>query len=99
VRRPPAERDVGRVDGRLDPRTGGGRDELTVREQAPIAGKTLQAANEEGLVPSDVLVVRINRDEGAITPTGETVIKEGDFVTIHSRSGVTEDTLDVFTGR
>lgn len=73
--------------------------EVLVRDQAPIAGKTLQQANEEGLIPSDVLVVRINRDEGTITPTGQTLIKESDFVTIHSRSGVTEETLATFTGQ
>jgi len=72
--------------------------EVIIREQAPIAGKTLQEANEEELIPSDVLVVRINRDEGTITPTGETLMKENDFVTIHSRSGVTEETLEAFTG-
>ena len=72
--------------------------EIIVRERAPIAGKTLQEANEEGLVPADVLVVRINRDEGTITPTGQTLIEEGDFVTIHSRSGVTEETLEAFIG-
>lgn len=73
--------------------------EVLVREQAPIAGKTLQEANEAGLIPSDVLVVRINRDEGTITPTGQTLITESDFVTIHSRSGVTEETLAAFTGQ
>ena len=72
--------------------------EVIVREEAPIAGKTLQKANDEGLIPSDVLVVRINRDEGTITPTGQTLIQESDFVTIHSRSGVTEGTLKAFTG-
>lgn len=72
--------------------------EVIVRERAPIAGKTLQEANEEELIPPDVLVVRINRDEGTITPTGETLMKENDFVTIHSRSGVTEETLEAFTG-
>lgn len=72
--------------------------EIIVREQAPIAGKTLQEANEEGLIPSDVLVVRINRDQGTITPTGQTLIKEDDFVTIHSRSGITQETLNAFTG-
>ena len=72
--------------------------EIIVREEAPIAGKTLQEANEEDLIPADVLVVQINRDEGTITPTGETLIKENDFVTIHSRSGVTEETLEAFTG-
>jgi len=72
--------------------------EIIVREQAPVAGKTLQEANEEGLIPSDVLVVRINRDQGTITPTGQTLIKQNDFVTIHSRSGITQETLDAFTG-
>jgi DNA-binding Lrp family transcriptional regulator len=72
--------------------------EILVREQAPIAGMTLQAANEGGVIPTDVLVVRINRDEGTLTPTGETVVEENDFVTIHSRSGVTEETLEAFTG-
>jgi Lrp/AsnC family leucine-responsive transcriptional regulator len=73
--------------------------EVLVRDDAPIDGKTLQEANEAGLVTSDVLVVQINRDDAAITPTGETRIEEGDFVTIHSRSGVTDETLEAFTGR
>ncbi len=73
--------------------------EVVVRDDAPIAGKTLERANEEGIVTSDVLVVRINRDDEAITPTGETTIQEGDFVTIHSRSGITDDTLGAFTGQ
>lgn len=73
--------------------------EVVVNEGAQIAGKSLQEANEEGLISSEVLVVRIDRDDQAITPSGETTIQEGDFVTIHSRSGITEDTLEVFSGR
>lgn len=73
--------------------------EVLVKDNAPIAGKTLQEANEDGLVTSDLLVIRINRDEDVITPTGKTMIEEGDFVTIHSRSGVTETTLEAFTGQ
>ncbi|APW98739.1 AsnC family transcriptional regulator [Halobiforma lacisalsi AJ5] len=78
----------------------GGADviEVVVKEGAPIAGKTLERANEDGFIPSDVLVVRIDRDERAITPAGETTIEEGDFVTVHSRSGISEETLDAFTG-
>lgn len=72
--------------------------EVIVRENAPIAGQTLEAANETGLLSSDVLVVRINRDDDVITPTGETRIQAGDFVILHSRSGITEETLDVFIG-
>jgi len=72
--------------------------EVVVREGAPIAGETLQAANEQGLVTTDVLVVRIDRGDEAITPTGETTIREDDFVTVHSRSGITDETLSAFTG-
>jgi Trk K+ transport system NAD-binding subunit len=49
-------------------------------------------------VTSDVLVVRINRNGEAIPPTGETTIEAGEFVTVHSRSGITDDTLEVFAG-
>ena len=71
--------------------------EVIVREEAPVAGMTLQEANEAGLIGSDILVVQINRDEETITPTGETRIEPGDFVTVHSRSGVTDETLEAFT--
>lgn len=72
--------------------------EVIVRDGAPIADKTLQRANEEGLVTPDVLVVRIDREDEVITPTGETTIENGDFVTLHSRSGITDETLAAFTG-
>jgi DNA-binding Lrp family transcriptional regulator len=73
--------------------------EIVVKGNAPIAGKSLKDANEEGLLSPDILVVRIDRGEESITPSGSTVIQEDDFVTIHSRSGITDDTLGVFTGK
>lgn len=72
--------------------------EVIVKESAPIAGKTLKEANQEGLLSAGTLVVQINRGEETITPSGSTIIREDDFVTIHSRSGVTDETLGVFTG-
>jgi len=72
--------------------------ELVVKDDAPIAGKTLRQANEEGLLSPGILVVRIDRGEESITPSGSTEIQQDDFVTIHSRSGITDDTLGVFTG-
>ena len=73
--------------------------ELVVKDDAPIASRSLNEANEEGLLSPGVLVVRIDRGEESITPSGSTVIREDDFVTIHSRSGITDDTLGVFTGK
>lgn len=72
--------------------------EIIVKECAPVAGKTLQEANQEGLLSSGTLIVQINRGEETITPSGGTVIQEDDFVTIHSRSGIIDETLNVFTG-
>ncbi|WP_181685447.1 Lrp/AsnC family transcriptional regulator [Halorhabdus salina] len=73
--------------------------ELLVEADAPIVGRTLAEANETGLLTADLLVVRINRDGESISPTGETTIEAGDFVTVHSRSGVSEETLSAFRGQ
>jgi len=73
--------------------------EVIVKESAAIAGKSLKEANEEGLIAPGVLVVRIDRGDETITPSGSTVVQQDDFVTIHSRSGITDATLGVFTGK
>ncbi len=73
--------------------------EIIAQADAPVAGQTLKEANENGLLSSDVLVVRINRNNQSLTPTGDTTIQGGDFVTLHSRSGISEETLDAFVDR
>lgn len=75
--------------------------ELTVDEAAPIAGKTLRVATDEGLIGEDLLVVSIARDdEGlAATPDGNTVIETGDVVTLFSRTGITDEGLRAFAGK
>lgn len=70
--------------------------EVIVQENAPVAELTLREANENGLLSTNVLVVRINRDDRTLTPTGDTRIEPGDFVTIHSRSGIADETLGAF---
>lgn len=72
--------------------------EITVREEAPIAGKTLVEAGEEGILPDDILVVAIERNGTTppITPRGQTTIHPGDFVTVYSGQGATPDVTDIF---
>lgn len=72
--------------------------EITVSENAPIAGKTLQEAAHEGNLTEDMLVVAIERDgEGQpITPRGNTVIKEGDLLTVYSSVGADPEITDIF---
>ncbi|MDY6817822.1 MAG: TrkA family potassium uptake protein [Halobacteriales archaeon] len=72
--------------------------EIDVEEEAPIAGQSLQAAHEAGLLDDDVLVVAIAREESEtpIIPRGETEIHPGDRVTVYSASGAGPDVTDVF---
>ncbi len=73
--------------------------ELPVAESAPIAGKTIQTATEDGLITEDLLVISIEREDGenAATPAGNTVIRVGDVVTLFSRTGIADEALRAFT--
>ncbi|WP_280584990.1 TrkA family potassium uptake protein [Halorubrum sp. Boch-26] len=72
--------------------------EITVGEDAPIAGLTLIEADEEGLLDEETLVVAIERDEAEspITPRGQTRIEEGDLLTVYSGTGATPEVTDIF---
>lgn len=72
--------------------------EITVTEEAPIAGKTLMEAAEAGLTPDDVLIVAIERngDDPPITPRGDTKIEPGDLLTVYSGFGADPDLTDLF---
>ena len=72
--------------------------EITVHEDAPVAGKTLQEAADEGLLDEGVLVVAIERNgEGdPITPRGNTKIYAEDLLTVYSANGATPDITDLF---
>ena len=72
--------------------------EITVKENAPIEEKTLQEANEDGLIGSETLIVAIERNgEGEpITPRGNTRIEAGDLLTVYSGEGATPEVTDIF---
>lgn len=71
--------------------------EITVTDDAPIAGKTLQEAAQSGLLGDDVLVVAIERgDEQPITPRGNTTIEAGDLLTVYSGTGADPAITDIF---
>ncbi len=70
--------------------------EFTVSETADIAGLTLEAANHDGLLPDDVLVVGIERDGDQITPNGATQVKPGDLVSVFSPETFPERLVDAF---
>jgi len=72
--------------------------EITVTGEAPIAGKTLQAAANSGLLTADMLVVAIEREgnDHPITPRGDTVIQGGDLLTVYSGVGADPEITDIF---
>jgi len=72
--------------------------EITIKEGAPIAGRTLVEAGEEGLLPVDILVVAIERNGTGdpITPRGTTRLEVDDLLTVYSASGATPKVTDLF---
>ncbi|MCD2199959.1 TrkA family potassium uptake protein [Halobacterium sp. KA-4] len=72
--------------------------EITVEPDAPITGKTLREADEEGLLEGELLVVAIERDDEGepITPRGNTRVEAGDLLTVYSSKGATPEVTDVF---
>jgi trk system potassium uptake protein TrkA len=72
--------------------------EITVGENAPIAGLTLSDADDRGHLRDDMLIVAIERAqaETPLTPRGKTRIEHGDLVTVYSESGATPEVTDIF---
>jgi trk system potassium uptake protein TrkA len=72
--------------------------EITVTDDAPVAGKTLQECAEEGLIGDEVLVVAIDRDQDGdpITPRGNSEIRGGDLLIVYSGVGADPEITDVF---
>ncbi|WP_135827229.1 winged helix-turn-helix transcriptional regulator [Halorussus ruber] len=70
--------------------------ELTVAPSAPIAGHTLQEANQRGIIDANILIISIERDEEILTPKGNTDMRPDDVVTLFSRSGIDDATIAAF---
>ncbi|MFA9417919.1 TrkA family potassium uptake protein [Natrinema sp. HArc-T2] len=72
--------------------------EITVTENAPIAGKTIVEAAEERVLPDDVLIVAIEREgqDPPLTPKGGMEIQAGDLLTVYSAFGADPELTDVF---
>lgn len=72
--------------------------EFSVSEDAPLADRSLQQADEEGLIDDDVLVVSIERDDEVLTPKGGTVVRPGDVLTIFVIDRPTREVLRDLAG-
>ncbi|AGB31736.1 TrkA domain-containing protein [Natrinema pellirubrum DSM 15624] len=70
--------------------------ELVVEEGAPIIGKTLEEADVAGLLPPSMIVVAVERDGEVIIPRGHTRVEPGDFITIFSKDGISQEVTSPF---
>jgi len=70
--------------------------ELTVTQSAPIAGCTLQEANQQGIIDTEALIISIERDEKMLTPKGDTRVRPDDVVALFSRTGIDDETIAAF---
>ena len=73
--------------------------ELTAGAGAPIVGRRLSQASRHGILDDDTLVIAIERDGMVLTPHGDTRIEDGDLVTLFSRGGIADETLNAFGTR
>lgn len=72
--------------------------EVSVARHATIVGKTLSEADDDGTLPSESLVVGIERDDEVLTPKGDTEILPGDIVTLFLPEEASAAVLDAFSG-
>ena len=72
--------------------------ELTVTANAPMAHRTLKEAANSSILDGDVLVVAIEREETIITPKGDSEIRPDDLVTLFSRTEISNEVMEAFTG-
>lgn len=72
--------------------------EISVTDEAPIAGKTLAEAARTGILADDMLVVAVEREgvDRPITPRGDTTIRVGDLLTVYSGVGADPEITDIF---
>ncbi|MBU7014094.1 MAG: TrkA family potassium uptake protein [Theionarchaea archaeon] len=69
--------------------------EIVVTDKASVVDKTLDSLR---LAQKDALIVAITRDDEIIIPRGDTIIMEGDRVTVFVLAKKIEETTKLFTG-
>jgi trk system potassium uptake protein TrkA len=71
--------------------------EITIDEDAPIAGKTISVAASDGTLNPRTLIVAIERDDGEpVIPRGDTTVHVDDQVIVYSAEGATPEITDIF---
>lgn len=72
--------------------------EVIIDENSPLTDKSIQEAASAGTISDKSLIVAIERDDEMLTPRGSTRIRADDVVTVFSRSGETDDIVEIAAG-
>jgi DNA-binding Lrp family transcriptional regulator len=72
--------------------------EVAVSENAPVAGRSLSAAREDGVLDDEVVVVSLERDGEIHLPTDDTVVRSDDIATLLPRGSDVKTVVAAFGG-
>ncbi len=71
-------------------------DVFAVEEDSPVDDKTVEEIDNGDILGVDAVLVKVERDDDEIVPKGDTLIKSGDLVKIHSPDKIKKKTREAF---
>jgi len=70
----------------------------TVSSDSSLVDTSLEKAKKKGLLPDQLLIVAVERKGKTIVPSGDTVLKDGDSLTVFSKTWPKTEMLNKITG-
>ncbi|HPD06705.1 MAG TPA: TrkA family potassium uptake protein [Candidatus Bipolaricaulis sp.] len=71
---------------------------ITITANSPLVDLTLREAGKQGLIPEGLLIAAVERNGDLVIPSGSTVIRAGDNVTVFTKGHVPQSTIEQLTG-
>lgn len=71
---------------------------IAVREDAPVAGRTIADARENGSIEEDWTIISVHRDEKTIMPDGSLTLQPDDIVTVLPQGAAKQHVFQAFVG-
>lgn len=71
---------------------------ITITERSPLVGLSLREAGKQGLIPDGLLIAAVEREGDLVIPSGSTVLRAGDNVTVFTKGHVPQSTIEGLTG-
>jgi len=71
---------------------------LKVAEGSPLVDRSISESRQRELIPDSMQILAVSRDGKQTIPEGETVIQEGDILTVFSLEQVSDKLIEKLTG-